>query len=143
MQARFRHLAIAVLLAATAAAPARAADDTLYRALGETSGLKALTTDFVTRLKADPRIGHHFKEVRRDFLAQQLADQFCRVAGGTCDYDGENMAKAHALLGITRVEFNRLVEVLQDTMDARGIDFQTQNALLARLAPMHRDIVTR
>jgi hemoglobin len=33
------------------------------------------------------------------------------------------------------------VEVLQDTMDAQGIPFRDQNRLLARLAPMHREII--
>ena len=36
---------------------------------------------------------------------------------------------------------NALVEVLQDTMDAQGIPFRDQNRLLARLAPMHREII--
>jgi hemoglobin len=33
------------------------------------------------------------------------------------------------------------VEVLQDTMDAQGIPFVAQNRLLAKLAPMHRQII--
>jgi hypothetical protein len=28
-------------------------------------------------------------------------------------------------------------------MDAQGISFSTQNRMLARLAPMHREIITR
>ncbi len=35
-----------------------------------------------------------------------------------------------------------LLEVLQVAMDARNIPFATQNQLLARLAPMHRDVIT-
>jgi hemoglobin len=31
--------------------------------------------------------------------------------------------------------------VLQRSMDAQGIGFTVQNRLLARLAPMHRDVV--
>jgi hemoglobin len=33
------------------------------------------------------------------------------------------------------------VEVLQASMDAQHLPFATQNRLLARLAPMHREIV--
>ena len=51
------------------------------------------------------------------------------------------MKKAHAGVDITRTDFNALVEVLQQSMDARGISFSTQNRLLAKLAPMHRAIV--
>lgn len=39
--------------------------------------------------------------------------------------------------------FNALVEVLQSAMDAQGIPFAQQNRLLALLAPMHRDVITK
>jgi len=48
----------------------------------------------------------------------------------------------HADLTIDQADFNALVEVLQDAMDAQGIPFAQQNRLLALLAPMHREIVT-
>jgi hemoglobin len=35
------------------------------------------------------------------------------------------------------------VEILQTTMSAKGIAFSAQNQLLARLAPMQRDIITK
>lgn len=46
-------------------------------------------------------------------------------------------------VGIAKKDFNVLVEVLQPSMDDASIPFTTQNRLLALLAPMHRDIVTR
>jgi hemoglobin len=51
------------------------------------------------------------------------------------------MKAAHGDTEVTRAHFNALVEVLQQTMAARGIAFQRQNQMLALLAPMHRDIV--
>ena len=53
------------------------------------------------------------------------------------------MKAAHADLQIRRADFNALVEVLQQSLDARAIPFTVQNRLLALLAPMHRDIITR
>ena len=44
-------------------------------------------------------------------------------------------------LEIRRGDFNALVEVLIDAMDAKGLPFARQRELLALLAPMHRDIV--
>jgi hemoglobin len=135
-----RLLATACL--ALALGGAHAADDHLYRALGGQSGLTALMGDFVDRLKADPTIGHFFEDVSRKHLVQQLGDQVCEVAGGPCRYEGETMHKSHAELGIRPADFNRLVELLQDSLDARGVPFAEQRRLLALLAPMHRDIVT-
>jgi hemoglobin len=51
------------------------------------------------------------------------------------------MKEAHANMDVTRSHFNALVEVLQTSMNARGIPFTRQNQLLALLAPMHRDVV--
>lgn len=114
----------------------------LYVALGEQAGLQALMTDFVARLKADPRIGRHFKDISSRELAARLAEQLCLLSGGPCSYEGANMKDAHADLTITHADFNALVEVLQEAMAARGIPFARQNQLLALLAPMHRDVIT-
>lgn len=124
--------------------PARAAEpDPLFHALGGTAGITAVYEQFVTRVKADPRIGHQFKDVRSSHLVKQLSTFTCVTLQGPCSYDGETMKKSHAELGITRADFNALVEVLQDALDAQAVPFPVQRALLARLAPMHRDIITR
>ena len=114
----------------------------MFVALGSKPGIDALMDDFVPRLSLDPKIGAFFKDTNLRELKHQLADQFCAVAGGPCIYEGGDMKKVHADMGVAKADFNRLVEVLQLSMDARGIAFATQNRLLARLAPMHREIVT-
>jgi hemoglobin len=114
----------------------------LYQAFGEQTGIRSLMDDFVLRLRADARIGAQFKETNLDDLAKQLSDQLCQLSGGPCVYKGADMKTAHADLDVTRAHFNALVEVLQQTMAARGIPFQRQNQMLALLAPMHRDMVT-
>jgi hemoglobin len=53
------------------------------------------------------------------------------------------MKSVHADFEIRKGDFNALVEVLQQAMDAQGIAFTAQNRMLARLAPMHRDIINR
>lgn len=114
----------------------------LYEAFGGQAGIRALMDDFVVRLKADARIGDQFKETNPTHLAKQLSDQVCELAGGPCVYKGPDMKEAHANMDVKRSHFNALVEVLQHSMDARGISFTRQNQLLALLAPMHRDVVT-
>jgi hemoglobin len=114
----------------------------LYEAFGEQAGIRSLMADFVQRLRADARIGEQFKETNLDNLASQLSNQLCQLSGGPCVYKGPDMKTAHGDMNVTRAHFNALVEVLQQTMDARGIPFTRQNQMLALLAPMHRDVVT-
>ena len=134
-------LTIALLGFLTGAA--NAADDSLYKAFGEKAGIATLMTDFVGRLKTDAQIGRYFKDTKASALAESLTGQICQVAGGPCEYEGAPMKQAHQDLEVDRAAFNRLVEVLQDAMNAKGIAFGDQNRLLARLAPLHRDIITK
>jgi hemoglobin len=123
----------------TAAAPS---DTGTFAAFGARAGLGELGTDFVARLQRDPRTAPFFEKTNAPELATKLADQFCQVLGGGCAYKGADMKTAHRDLDIRKQDFNALVEVLQQSMDARGIPFTAQNRLLAALAPMHRDSIT-
>jgi hemoglobin len=53
------------------------------------------------------------------------------------------MRTAHAGMGVTRTDLNALVENLQAAMREAGVPFAAQNRLLAKLAPMSKDIVER
>ena len=118
------------------------ADDSLYTALGAQDGITKLADDFVNRLKVDARLAPAFKDTNAKNLKLMLAQQFCKVSGGPCVYEGADMKSAHSGMDITKTDFHALVEVLQVSMDASGISFGAQNQLLARLAPMHRDIIS-
>tara|TARA_R110002124_G_scaffold134355_3_gene297112 strand:- start:451 stop:873 length:423 start_codon:yes stop_codon:yes gene_type:complete len=139
-----KHLVITALVFALGfAATSARADDTLYNDLGGEKGIATIVDHATAAFLADPRIKDSFSETNMDRFKLKLAEQFCVVAGGPCTYSGQSMAAAHKALGIKDMDFNALVEDLQDGLDASGVPFATQNRLLARLAPMHKDIVTR
>lgn len=130
------------ITSAQTAAPNTARDNSLYMALGAQAGITQLSDDFVTRLMADKRMRPFFEKTNLPHFKLQLADQFCAVSGGPCVYKGADMKSSHANFDIAKADFNALVEVLQQSMDAKGISFREQNRLLALLAPMHREVIT-
>ncbi|MGM9516138.1 group I truncated hemoglobin [Roseateles sp. DB2] len=134
---------VGTLMAAQAWAQPARADDKLYTQLGARPGLEAVVDGLLQRATQDPRIKDFFKDTNLKFLHTQLVDQLCAVTGGPCRYEGETMKNAHEAMGLSQAHFNALVEDLQDALDAAGVPFATQGRLLALLAPMHRDIVTR
>jgi hemoglobin len=140
-----KNIVIAITLALAASsnfAQDATPRDQLYKALGEKPGLVKLMDNFMPRLVANARTGPFFKTVDQQHVKDQLVEQLCQIAGGPCDYQGKDMKTAHLDMGVSKADFNALVEVLQDAMDAQGIAFRTQNQLLARLAPMHRAVVS-
>ena len=109
---------------------------------GGREGLDRLMDTFMAGLLADERMGPFFANADQERVKRQLAEQFCAILGGGCAYSGRDMKSSHAGLGIDRADFNRLVEVLQVAMNEHKVPFRAQNKLLAKLAPMHREIVT-
>jgi hemoglobin len=124
-------------------APADASLLPVYQAFGEEAGLVALMDDLMVRLLADARTHRFFAEADQVAIKKHLVEQFCVILGGPCSYTGRDMQAAHKGFDIDRAAFNALVEDLQVAMDARRIPFRAQNKLLAKLAPMHRDIEHR
>lgn len=124
-----------------ASANVLAAPAPLYEAFGQQDGIRRLSEDFVRRLSTDSRTAAFFKDSKLKRVQEKIAEQLCQVTGGGCVYTGDSMVEVHKGLGIKIADFNALVEILQDAMSQQGIAFQEQNKLLAKLAPMYRDMV--
>ncbi len=139
---RFASAGIIALLLA-GATPTRADSPTLYDELGGKEGIAKFVGYAIDAYAADPRLSAQFDNINFDWLKQRISLQFCQLTGGPCKYPGRDMTAAHKGLHIGAAEFNAVVEDLQGAMDKAGVPFRTQNRLLALLAPMKKQIVTR
>jgi hemoglobin len=108
---------------------------------GGYAGLMKINLDLVARLKANKLIGSLFQDTDAQRLAGLLSDQFCELLGGGCKYEGVDMKSSHQGMGIKTHHFNALAEELQRAMDAAGVSQAEQFRLIAKLAPMRRDLV--
>jgi hemoglobin len=120
---------------------AQAPNDSVLAPYGGYEGLGKITHDFVERVQKNPRISSFFKDSDVERLEAMLTDQFCDVLGGGCKYAGKSMKEVHAGKRIATADFNALAEDLQDALTAANVPTSQQNKLIARLAPMHRDVV--
>lgn len=118
-------------------------DPAVLAAFHGIDGINRIVDDFVDRVAKDPRIEGIFRARDDVRFRRTLKEQFCYILNGGCDYTGMDMVSSHKDHAVTTAEFNALVENLQDAMDAEGVPFRMQNKLLAKLAPMHDEIVTR
>ena len=122
---------------------AQVADDALFVGLGGKPGIHRIVSGLIPLVLADKRINETFDGIDIKKLALRLEEQFCVVAGGPCVYKGKDMAESHDGMNVTHAQFNALVEDLQLAMEQASVPSRVQNRLLARLAPMHRTIVTK
>ncbi len=125
------------------AGAAPSADPRLFAAFHGREGIDRIVADLEHRSESDPRIAEIFKNRDSVRLRRTLGEQFCYLLGGGCAYSGRNMRAAHKDMGIQTADMNALVENLQAAMRAEGVPFWAQNKLLAKLAPMRRQVVER
>ena len=135
--------ACAVLLAVATLGAAQGADDATFQGLGGKAGIKKIVAAFIPLIQADPRIKESFTDIDMKNLALRLEEQFCVLSGGPCEYKGKDMKEIHDGLNITNAQFNALAEDLQVAMDKNGVAPAVQNKLVAKLAPMQKEIVTK
>ncbi|WP_285711597.1 group I truncated hemoglobin [Erythrobacter oryzae] len=115
----------------------------LAEAFGGREGIRRIAERTVELSQADPRIAAIFAGHDMVRLNRTLNEQFCYLLGAGCDYSGRDMKTAHAEMGVTKADLNALVENLQTAMREAGVPFAAQNRLLAKLAPMSGQVVTR
>lgn len=155
---KFNKAAALGLLLASALAMAQTpgTDDSTYRGLGGKEGIKRITATFLALTTSDPRIKDTFDDFDLKQLNERLQVQFCELAGGPCKYTGKyrdrtmdgvgvvrDMKTVHIDFKINQAQFNALAEDLQIAMEQHDVPTSVSNKLIAKLAPMQRDIVTR
>jgi hemoglobin len=137
-----RRVAQALGVCAALIGPAAQASHTsLFDAMGGEPVLRAAVDRFTDIVVADDRINFTFAESDLSKFKSLLYDQLCNISDGPCRYTGRDMRTAHAKLGINTAEFNALAEDLYIALRKAGVPYRLQNKLMARLAPMKRDIV--
>lgn len=117
--------------------------ETLYDDLGGRAGVAKVVDEFIGLVAADARINSFFKDTNIAHLKTQLNNQICAATEGGCVYTGRDMKSTHAGMGVSTAHFNALAEDLQMAMSRHGVSSAIQNQLIAKLAPMHRDIVSQ
>ena len=115
----------------------------LYQRLGAAEGINAIVDGLLFEIEHDERIVHHFADSDIGRFRAMLAEQLCDLTGGPCKYSGSTMQESHSGFNISLADYDALVEGLIKVMQRQQISIADQNALLALLAPMYKDISYR
>ena len=134
---------VAALLAVSPASAQTMMHKSLYERLGGMDAIRAVVDDFVGNVAADKRINKFFANTDIARLKSNLVNQICQGTGGPCVYTGRSMKDAHAGMGVRSSHFNALVGDLGKTLNKFKVPAHEQKELVAILAPMKKDIVTR
>ena len=119
---------------------------TLYERLGGYDVIAGFMTDYVSRIRADPKFarfsgGRGTDKKKRDL--QLNIDYMCKVTGGSIYYMGRDMKTSHAGLGINGDEWKANMKYMTEALDKFKIPRREKEEVLAIVEGMKRDIVEK
>ena len=113
----------------------------LFDRLGGQAGVERIADQLIERSRHAEDTKRSFVKVDIVKLKASLARQLCELSDGPCSYQGDDMRRVHKGLGITEREFYAMVQQLRELLNELGVDEASKNELLARLAPMKKDVI--
>src|SRR5215813_6628107 len=141
-----KRILIVLTFALFLPATGRAVEPSLYQRLGGYDAIAAVTDDFLGRLAHDKVlsrffVGHGTDSIHR--IQQEIVEFLCKATGGPCLYTGRDMRAAHAGLGITGTDWQRMLVYLNASFDKFKVPERERHELLAAVAGLKQDIVER
>lgn len=116
--------------------------ETLFDRLKGQDGIAEAVREFYTRVLDDPQLAHYFDGVAMWRLQRHMVAFLVQATGGPAAYDGKEMADAHAHLGVTGRDFDRVVRHLVETLTDAGIAPRDVDEVVGALAPVRPFVVT-
>lgn len=114
----------------------------IYEQIGGTAAVAATVDGLYRRVLEDPQLAPYFDGIAIDRQKEHMRAFLATALGGPAVYRGRDMAAAHAGLGISDREFDRIATHLGATLQELGVPPEQVKAILARIAPLRAEIVS-
>jgi hemoglobin len=114
----------------------------IYEAIGGSGAVQAVVEDFYRRVTDDPDLAGYFVGTDLNRLKAHQRAFIGAALGGPELYQGRDLARAHAGLGISGAHFDRVVGHLVAALEDLRVPGETIAAIGGALAPLRADIVT-
>jgi hemoglobin len=126
-------------------------EGSLYDRLGGEAAIRSVVDDLVARAAADDTLNFTRQGTPAaweatpeniELLKTRLVQFVAQATGGPQNYEGRDMATAHAGMQISSEEFDRLGRHLEAALDAHNVPAQEQQELLMIVETTRSAIVT-
>jgi hemoglobin len=118
-------------------------EPTIYETIGGEAALVSVVDDLYVRILADDRLSGFFAGTSLPRLKGRQVEFFGAALGGPMAYTGASMKEAHRGRGIGQEHFDLVATHLVDALRAAGVPDATVDQIIAAVAPLADDIVTR
>jgi hemoglobin len=113
-----------------------------YETIGGAPAVRTVVDRFYERVVGDEQLAPYFASVDMLRLKRHQTLLLSQVLGGPADYDGRDLAVAHAGLDITDNDFGRVANHLAETLREAGVDDDLVGRVVGVLGGVKEQIVT-
>jgi hemoglobin len=118
------------------------ADQSLYDSIGGGDALRLAVDRFYLAVLADPQLAPYFEGKDVAAIKRHQVLLLTTILGGPQPYDGRDLGRAHAGLGITGPDFDRTVGHLVDVLTELGVTGEAYDKLTAAVLGARGAVVT-
>lgn len=116
-------------------------NDQLYQDIGGQTGIENLVNVFIKKIAKDKELLPYFAKSSVKHFKKGFISHLCDVVNGPCKYDGDTMRDIHTGMHISEKDFNRVVELLIESMEEIDLSYRTQNKILFELAKLREQVI--
>ena len=118
--------------------------NSIYQQLGGKAAIDAAVELFYTKVLADNRVNHYFKDVNMTRQKRKQKEFLSMALGAPTKYTGADLRTAHKdLPGLNDTHFNAIAEHLQATLVELKVDKELINRTLAVVESTRADVLNR
>jgi hemoglobin len=113
-----------------------------YERIGGGPAVGAVVDEFYRRLTADEQVSHYFDDVSLPTLKRHQVLMITTILDGPNQYEGRPLDRAHAPLGITETDYQRVGAHLISCLDEAGVPDDVRGRVRVALGQVRDSIVT-
>ena len=113
----------------------------LFEELGGFARVRVIVADFYERLQASERLGPYFQDVDMRRLIDHQTKFVAAIMGGPAAFSDDQIARAHARLGITAGDFDEMTLLFAETLEDFGLEPAVVQRLCAHVDSLRDHVV--
>jgi hemoglobin len=121
--------------------------ESLYARIGGAEAIIAAVDIFYDKVLADPLVQPFFEGIDMEKLAKKQVAFMVHAFGGPSELMGRNLRESHAKLvaerGLGDAHFDRVAELLQQTLIELGVANDIVAEAIARVASLRNEVLNR
>jgi hemoglobin len=114
---------------------------TTFEALGGFARVRLIVSDLYDKILESDRLAPYFANVEMGRLIDHQTKFIAAIMGGPASFSDEQIARAHARLGIRGQDFDEMAALFRETLEDAGLDDAAVERLHAHLGALRPHVV--